>query len=141
MFLEGYVEEPKGQVSKSLAVQALQTCRLAPINFSIDQRNAKKPRSVKYSTIISIIYQKEKVNYFSNKNVITLVRTEKGQKVNWAQIIFNSLCSQLDRWYKYVKENKGDKKDNCQFALVLAKVFQYLFVHQKDNPQKPLAKV
>jgi hypothetical protein len=26
-------------------------------------------------------------------------------------------------------------------ALVLAKVFQYLFVHQKDNPYKPPAKV
>ncbi len=32
-------------------------------------------------------------------------------------------------------------KVTCQFALVLAKIFQYLFVHQKDNPQKPLAKV
>jgi len=67
------------------------------------------------------------------------VRIEKGQKVDWAQIIFNSLCSELDRWYKY--ENKGDKKDTCQYALVLAKIFQYMFVHQKDNPLKPLAKV
>jgi hypothetical protein len=25
--------------------------------------------------------------------------------------------------------------------LVLAKIFQYLFVHQKENPLKPLAKV
>jgi len=50
------------------------------------------------------------------------------------------LCSELDRWYKYVKDNKGDKKDTCQFAFVLAKIFQYLFVHQKDNLKKPLAK-
>jgi len=21
------------------------------------------------------------------------------------------MCNELDRWYKYVKENKGDKKD------------------------------
>jgi hypothetical protein len=69
------------------------------------------------------------------------LRAKKGQKVDWAQIIFNNLCSELDRWYKYVKDNKGDKKDTCQFALVLAKIFQYLFVHQKDNPQKPSAKV
>jgi hypothetical protein len=27
----------------------------------------------------------------------------------------------LDQCDKYVKENKGDKKDTCQFALVLAK--------------------
>jgi len=55
-------------------------------------------------------------------------------KVDWAHSIFNSLCNELDRWHKYVKENKGDKKDTCQSALVLAKIFQYLFVHQKDNP-------
>jgi hypothetical protein len=38
------------------------------------------------------------------------MRAKKGQKVDWAQIIFNRLSSELDRWYKYVKENKGDKK-------------------------------
>jgi hypothetical protein len=69
------------------------------------------------------------------------VKVEKGQKVDWAQIIFNSMCSELNKWYKYVKENKGDKKDTYQFAFVLAKIFQYLFVHQKDNPQKPPTKV
>jgi hypothetical protein len=62
------------------------------------------------------------------------MRTEKGQEVDWAQIIFNSLCSELDWWYKYVRENKRDKKDTYKSALVLAKVFQYLFVHQKENP-------
>ncbi len=51
------------------------------------------------------------------------------------------MCNELDRWYKYAKDNKGDKKDTCQYALVLVKIFQYLFVHQKDNPQKPMAKV
>jgi hypothetical protein len=51
------------------------------------------------------------------------VRTEKGQKVDWALIIFNSLCSELDQWYKYLKENKGDKKNTCQFAFVMAKIF------------------
>ncbi len=71
------------------------------------------PYFVKYLAIISIIYQKEKVQYFSNKNAITLMMAEKGQKVDWAQIIFISMCSELDRWYKYVKENKGDKKDTC----------------------------
>ncbi len=44
------------------------------------------------------------------------------------------MCNGLNRWYKYAKDNKGDKKDTCQSALVLVKIFQYLFVHQKDNP-------
>jgi len=39
------------------------------------------------------------------------MKAENEHKVDWAQIIFNSLCSELDQWYKYVKENKGDKKD------------------------------
>ncbi len=141
---EGYVAEPKGQASKSLVFQALQSCRLAPANSFVDQWNVKSlglPYFVKYLAIISIIYQKEKVQYLINKNVITLVKTEKGQKVDWAYIIFNGLCSELDRWYKYVNENKGDKKDICQSTLVLAKIFQYLFVHQKDNPQKTPTKV
>jgi hypothetical protein len=69
------------------------------------------PYSIRYPAIIYVIYQREKVQYFSNRNVITLVKTEKGQQVDWAQNIFNCLCSELDRWYKYVKENKGDKKD------------------------------
>jgi hypothetical protein len=38
---KGYVEEPKRQVSKSLEIQALQSCRLAPINYFVDQWNAK----------------------------------------------------------------------------------------------------
>jgi hypothetical protein len=62
---------------------------------------------VRYPTIISVIYQKEKVQYFSNKNVITLMRAKKVQKVDWAQIIFNSLCSELDWWYMYVKKKRG----------------------------------
>jgi hypothetical protein len=54
--------------------------------------------------------------------------------------MYNSLCNELNWWYKYVKENKGDK-DTCQSALILAKIFKYLFVHQKENPQKPHTKI
>jgi hypothetical protein len=71
--VEGYVEESKRQVSKSLAVQTLQSCRLALANSSIDQWNVKSlglPYFVWYSTIISVIYQREKVQYFSNKMLL-----------------------------------------------------------------------
>jgi hypothetical protein len=51
------------------------------------------------------------------------MRAKKRQEVDWAQIIFNSLCSELDQWYKYVRENKGDKKDTDEFVLVLVKIF------------------
>ncbi len=109
----------KRQVNKSLAIQELHNCRLAPIIFFTNQWNAKclgLPYSIRYPTIIFIIYYKEKVQYFNNNNVITLMKTKKGQKVNWAQIIFNNLCSELDRWYRYVKDNKGDKKKNLSIC-------------------------
>ncbi len=44
------------------------------------------------------------------------------------------MCSELDQWYKYVKENKGDKKNTCTCTLILVNIFQYMFVHQKENP-------
>jgi hypothetical protein len=61
---EGYVEEPKGQVSKSLVVQALHNCKLALANSSTYQWNVKSmglPYFVRHPAIISVIYQKEKV--------------------------------------------------------------------------------
>jgi hypothetical protein len=94
------------------------------------------PNVVKYRAIILVIYQKEKMTYFNNKNAITLMRAKKGKKVDSTQIIYDSLCSELHWWYKYVKENKGDKKDAYQVALTLAKIFKHLFVHQKENPLK-----
>jgi hypothetical protein len=36
MCADGYVEELKGLINKSLVVQALQSCRLTPTNSSID---------------------------------------------------------------------------------------------------------
>jgi hypothetical protein len=57
--VEGYVEESRGQVSKSLVVQALQSYRLAPTNSFANQWNAKNiglPYFVKSLAIISIIY-------------------------------------------------------------------------------------
>ncbi len=64
MCAKGYVEEPKGQVSKSLVIQALQNCKFTLANSFANQWNAKNlglPNSIKYLFIISIIYQKEKV--------------------------------------------------------------------------------
>jgi hypothetical protein len=61
---EGCVKELKGWVSKSLAIQALQSCRVALANSFANQWNTKKlglPYFVRYPTIISIIYQREKV--------------------------------------------------------------------------------
>jgi hypothetical protein len=61
--------------------------RHSPTNSSIDQWNTKSlglPYFVKYPIIISIIYQKENVQYFNNKNAITFMRAKKGLKIDWA---------------------------------------------------------
>jgi hypothetical protein len=53
-----YVEDPKGQVSKTVTLQALLSCKITPTNFAKDQWNAQSlglPYSVRYSTIVFII--------------------------------------------------------------------------------------
>jgi hypothetical protein len=47
---KGCVEEPKGKVNKSLAIQTLQSSRLAPTNVFANQWNTKKSR-------FAILYQ------------------------------------------------------------------------------------
>jgi hypothetical protein len=41
------------------------------------------------------------------------MRVEKRKKVDWAQIMSNNLCNELDQWYKYTKKKEGNKKDTC----------------------------
>jgi hypothetical protein len=40
--------------------------------------------NIRYPTLISIVYQKEKVNYMNNKNALTLMKVEEGIEVDWA---------------------------------------------------------
>ncbi len=68
---KGYVEEPKGQVNKSLVVQALYSCRFTPANSFANQWNAKSlslPHFVKYLAIMSIIYRGRRYNIKQQKN-------------------------------------------------------------------------
>jgi hypothetical protein len=58
MCAKGYVEKPKRQVNKSLAVHALQSCKLALANSSTYQWNANSfalPYFVRYPTIKYVI--------------------------------------------------------------------------------------
>ncbi len=99
VYVERYVMDPKRQVGKIVALQALHNYKIEPTNFIRDQWNAKSlglPYLVRYLAIISMIYQSEKVNYFSKKNAITLMKTNKRKKIDWAQIMINSFCNELD---------------------------------------------
>jgi hypothetical protein len=39
--------------------------------------------NIKYSTMIYVVYQKEKVNYMSNKNAFTFMKVEERIEVDW----------------------------------------------------------
>ncbi len=76
--VEGYVEDQKGQIGKTVALHTLQSCKITPTNFARDQWSLGLPYLVRYHVIIFMIYQREKAIHFSNKNAITLMRVEKG---------------------------------------------------------------
>ncbi len=44
-------------------------------------KKCKLPINVKYHVIIFVIYQREKVNYMSNKNALTFMKVEEGIEV------------------------------------------------------------
>ncbi len=53
--------------------------------------------------ILPIIYQKDKVQYFSNKFVMTISRIDHGESINWATIMYSQLVKELIRWEKIKK--------------------------------------
>jgi hypothetical protein len=63
-------------------------------------KKCKIPISIRYSIVIYVIYQRKKVNYMSNKNALTFMKVEEEIEVDWAYILFNNMCNELDRWTK-----------------------------------------
>jgi hypothetical protein len=59
-----------------------------------------------------------------------------GKKIDWVQIMYNSLCSELDWWYKYVKENKGTRTHVYKpWSWQRFSIF-YLFTKRKNHKLK-----
>ncbi len=60
-----YIEDPKGQVNKLVVEELLYNNHdIKPPYTNADQQNVKKckmPFNIKYPTMISMVYQKEKV--------------------------------------------------------------------------------
>ncbi len=78
---EGYIKRPKGHVSKSLAIQALQSCRLAHANSFVDQWNAKSlglPYSIRYPAIIFVIFLKGECTLFYQQECYNIDQGRKG---------------------------------------------------------------
>ncbi len=66
----------------------------------------KKMRSKyanKIAAILPIIYQKDKVQYFSNKSIMMISKADHGEFVNWAAIMYSQLVNELIEWEKCQK--------------------------------------
>jgi hypothetical protein len=71
--VEGYVEELKGQISKSLVVLALQSYRFPPTNSSANQWNAKSlglPYFIQYFAIYLSFIRRRRYNIFEIKMLL-----------------------------------------------------------------------
>jgi len=54
----------------------------------------------KIATILLIIYQKGKVQYYSNKSTMMIFRVDHGKFVDWATIMYFQLVKELIKWEK-----------------------------------------
>jgi hypothetical protein len=87
VYQNGYIEDFNGQVTKTLTKKLLFKHDIKFPYTNADQLNVNKcklPISVRYLEVISVIYQREKVNNMSNMNALTFMKVEEGIEANWA---------------------------------------------------------
>jgi hypothetical protein len=64
-----------------------------PNTYNNNERWVVKKMRSKYAnkiaTILPIIYQKDKVQYFSNKSIIMISKANHGVSINWATIMYD----------------------------------------------------
>jgi len=64
----------------------------------------KEEYHAKFVAILQIIYQHERLAYFSNHITITLNLTNKGKKTNWHSIMLTQMSIKLTWWTKHQKQ-------------------------------------
>ncbi len=80
--------------------------------------------------ILPIIYQKDKVQCFSNKIVMMISKAHHGKSVNWATIMYSQLVKELIKWEKCQKNmiegitKREPKKDVCHSTILFEVLFQ-----------------
>ncbi len=77
---------------------------IVPDTYNTNERWVVKKMRSKYANrivaILLIIYQKDKVQYFSNKFVMMIFRAYHGKYVNWVVIMYFQLVKELIKWEK-----------------------------------------
>jgi hypothetical protein len=94
------------------------------------------------ATILPIIYQKYKVQYFSNKFAMMISKADHGKFVNWAIIMYSQMVKKLIKWEK-CQENtiegtakRDSKKDVCHSTIILEVIFQKWFPIKRSRTIK-----
>jgi hypothetical protein len=94
----------------------------------------KLPYDICLHALIQVIYQRDKIYYFNNKNVISITTIVQGKTIDWANILFKQLQRELTRWTTaQTKVMMGiikvdPKKDVCHSTLVIEILIQHLFL-------------
>ncbi len=72
--------------------------------YNTNERWVVKKMRLKYANkivaILPIIYQRDKVQYFSNKFAMMISRINHGEFVDWATIMYFQLVKELIKWAK-----------------------------------------
>jgi hypothetical protein len=63
----------------------------------------KEEYHVMFTTILQIIYQRERLAYFNNHIAITLNLANKGKKINWCSIMLTQMSIELTWWIEHKK--------------------------------------
>jgi predicted nucleotidyltransferase len=75
-----------------------------PNTYNTNERWVIKKMKSEYANIIviilPIIYQKDKVQYFSNKSTMMISKVDHGKFVNWIIIMYFQLVKELIKWEK-----------------------------------------
>ncbi len=81
VYQSGYVEDPKGHVTKMLVEELLFNHDIKPLYINTNKWNIKKwkfPINIRYLSDTFVVYQREKVNYMNNMNALTFMKVEEG---------------------------------------------------------------
>jgi hypothetical protein len=88
-------------------VALVEIANRVPDTFNTNEGWVVKKTRSKYAhrivAILPIIYQKDKVQYFSNKFVVMISKANHGKSVNWVAIMYFQLVKKLIKWEKCQK--------------------------------------
>jgi hypothetical protein len=114
--------------------------------YNTNERWVVKKMRSKYAnriaTILPIIYQRGKVQNFSNNSTKMISRADHEKYVESAAIMYSQLVKELVKWEKCQKKNdegttkRKPKKDVYHSAIVLEVMFQKWFPLEKTKPHE-----